>query len=138
MNKIVVKDKFSNITREVTQLTTVEDVNEHIDSQIEMSEIKEILNERNVNEHNNKDIIDHLMRMYEHINQQTVRHLNLPGGSITFKGFYDKALMDRTDILEMKREQMIECIDKYGEVWMNPNGTYSPPIRNYEIVEDEF
>lgn len=135
MNKITIKYKFSNITRDVTQLTTVKDVNEYIDLEIESAEIKEIINERGVNEHNRTDSVDHLMNMYQHINNNVSREIKLGNGTLRLDGFYSKAMMNREEILEMKREKMVDCVKKYGQVWMNENGSYSPPIRNYDIVE---
>lgn len=134
MKKITIKDKFSNITREVTQLTTKEHVNEHIDLEIESVEIKELLNERGINKHNKMDAVDHLMHMYKHMNENVYRNIKSLNGSITLDGFYSKSMMNRNEILEMKREQMIDCVEKYGQVWMNDNGTYCPPLKNHVIV----
>ena len=99
MNKITIKDKFSNITREVTQLSSEKCVHEHIDLEIESAEIKEIMNERGVNEYNKKDSVDHLMDMYQHINSNISRHIKTKGGSLKLDGFYDKAMMNRNEIL---------------------------------------
>lgn len=135
MKKIIIKDKFSNITREVTQFKTVEDVNKHIDLEVEFADVHEDVRQIKKDRRGyGADAIDHLMDMYKNINNKTSSIIILPGGTITFNGFYDKALMNRKDILEMKREQMIECVNKYGEVWMNVNGTYCPPLKNHEIV----
>ena len=48
---------------------------------------------------------------------------------------YSNAGLSRVSLLETKRKDMIECVKKYGQVWLNSNGSYSPPIRNFEIVD---
>ena len=138
MKKIVVRHiESGSDKREYTLLTTVEEIDEHINLEIGCADALDIIRER---KHNyrpwKKDSVGLLMDMYQGLNEEQVHTLKIGNyGSITFCGFYDKAALTRTDLLNQKREQMVEVLKKYGQIWLNDNGSYCPPLKGYEIIK---
>ncbi len=139
MKRIVVEHIESGTDkREYTLLTTVKEIDEHINLEIGCVDALDIVRDRDVNYNrwNHKDPVGLLMDNYKWINEKRECTLKVGDyGSITLKGFYDKATLNRTDILVDKRDTMVEILEEFGQIWLNDNGTYCTPLKGYGIVE---
>lgn len=123
MKNITVRDKVTEKEYAYTQLTSVEDINSYINGDIEFSETKGVINDiitqRGVT-HRKSDATDNLLDMYKHLNS----YIEPPY----------RFTSNRDDILEIKREGMIELFNKYGEIWVNRVGGYTIALKDYEII----
>ena len=138
MKKIKVKTYDSSIV-EYMQIKTIMDIDEHINAEKEFSELHETINDIKKERigYGKADIYDTLLDMNRYLNDKTERSVTLPTGTITFKGFlFPEEHLTRNGVMDMKRDNMVEVLNKYGELWLRENGTYCTPIKGYEVINE--